>query len=168
MGNNRTKSCEQCWAKPSRMPERWLRRCLFFEYLYVILWTLYFNMHVYEHIKRPLILFCSVLFSAAVSLTQKLVLREELVTHKCVQDALDLLRGAVTIVYPMGLPPHDVIQREFENTEDLSGTQASLEVCSFSIICLFCLFIHHQHFCLISSGIQFDFKARSLCFKDHE
>lgn len=32
------------------------------------------------------------------------------------------------IVYPMGLPPHDVIQQEFENTEDLSGTQASLEV----------------------------------------
>lgn len=45
-----------------------------------------------------------------------------------VQDALDLLRGAVMIVYPMGLPPHDVIRQEFENTEDLSGTQASLEV----------------------------------------
>jgi len=34
----------------------------------------------------------------------------------------------VTIVYPMGLPPHDVIRKEFENTEDLTGTQASLEV----------------------------------------
>lgn len=32
------------------------------------------------------------------------------------------------IVYPMGLPPHDVIRRELENTEDLQGTQASLEV----------------------------------------
>ena len=46
-----------------------------------------------------------------------------------VQDALDILRGAVTIVYPMGLPPHDVIREEFENTENLNGTQASLEVC---------------------------------------
>ncbi|CAG5093805.1 Similar to cfap298: Cilia- and flagella-associated protein 298 (Danio rerio) [Cotesia congregata] len=42
--------------------------------------------------------------------------------------ALDLLRGASMIVYPMGLPPHDVIRKEFENTEDLTGTQASLEV----------------------------------------
>jgi hypothetical protein len=45
-----------------------------------------------------------------------------------VQDALDILRGAIMIVYPMNLPPHDVIRHEFENTEDLSGMQASLEV----------------------------------------
>merc|ERR1719494_113316 len=32
------------------------------------------------------------------------------------------------IVYPMGLPPHDPIRMEFENEEDLSGTQASLDV----------------------------------------
>ncbi|CAI9595728.1 unnamed protein product [Staurois parvus] len=41
-----------------------------------------------------------------------------------VKDALDQLRGAVMIVYPMGLPPHDPIRMEFENNEDLSGTQA--------------------------------------------
>ncbi|KAM8975209.1 cilia- and flagella-associated protein 298-A [Pelodytes ibericus] len=41
-----------------------------------------------------------------------------------VRDALDQLRGAVMIVYPMGLPPHDPIRMEFENNEDLSGTQA--------------------------------------------
>ncbi len=40
-----------------------------------------------------------------------------------VQEAIDELRGAVTIVYPMGLPPHDPIQMEFENKEDLEGTQ---------------------------------------------
>jgi len=56
------------------------------------------------------------------------VQQEKLVTQKTIQEALDLLRGAVTIVYPMGLPPHDVIHKEFENTEDLTGTQASLEV----------------------------------------
>lgn len=50
------------------------------------------------------------------------------VTRNMVKEALDMLRGAVTIVYPMGLPPHDVIREEFENTEDLSGSQASLEV----------------------------------------
>lgn len=40
-----------------------------------------------------------------------------------VKDALDQLRGAVSIVYPMGLPPHDPIRMEFEDLEDLSGTQ---------------------------------------------
>uniref|UniRef100_A0A3B4AWR6 Cilia and flagella associated protein 298 n=1 Tax=Periophthalmus magnuspinnatus TaxID=409849 RepID=A0A3B4AWR6_9GOBI len=45
-----------------------------------------------------------------------------------VKEALDQLRGAVMIVYPMGLPPHDPIQMEMEDREDLSGTQASLQV----------------------------------------
>ncbi|KAM4795484.1 cilia- and flagella-associated protein 298-A [Rhinophrynus dorsalis] len=46
------------------------------------------------------------------------------VTSEMVKDALDMLRGAVMIVYPMGLPPHDPIRMEFEGNEDLSGTQA--------------------------------------------
>lgn len=50
------------------------------------------------------------------------------VTMEMVREALDQLRGAVMIVYPMGLPPHDPIRMEFENQEDLSGTQASLQV----------------------------------------
>ncbi|XP_037323924.2 cilia- and flagella-associated protein 298 [Pungitius pungitius] len=49
-------------------------------------------------------------------------------TVEMVTEALDPLRGAVMIVYPMGLPPHDPIRMEFENQEDLSGTQASLQV----------------------------------------
>lgn len=40
-----------------------------------------------------------------------------------VKEALDQLRGAVTIVYPMGLPPHDPIRMEFDEREDLTGTQ---------------------------------------------
>ncbi|XP_058042460.1 cilia- and flagella-associated protein 298 [Ahaetulla prasina] len=50
------------------------------------------------------------------------------VTTSMVKDALDQLRGAVMIVYPMGLPPYDPVRMEFENKEDLSGTQAALEV----------------------------------------
>lgn len=50
------------------------------------------------------------------------------VTLDMVRDALDQLRGAVMIVYPMGLPPHDPIRMEMEDREDLSGTQASLRV----------------------------------------
>ncbi|XP_008425473.1 cilia- and flagella-associated protein 298 [Poecilia reticulata] len=50
------------------------------------------------------------------------------VTMEMVKEALDQLRGAVMIVYPMGLPPHDPIRMEFDDQEDLSGTQASLQV----------------------------------------
>ncbi|XP_073980871.1 cilia- and flagella-associated protein 298 isoform X3 [Rhodnius prolixus] len=49
-------------------------------------------------------------------------------TQKDVQEALDMLRGATMIVYPMNLPPHDPIRMEFENKENLEGTQASKEV----------------------------------------
>lgn len=42
-----------------------------------------------------------------------------------VKEALDQLRGATMIVYPMGLPPHDPIRMEFEDQEDLSGTQVN-------------------------------------------
>jgi hypothetical protein len=45
-----------------------------------------------------------------------------------VKEALDKLRGATMIVYPMGLPPHDPIRAELENTEDLTGMQVSLAI----------------------------------------
>ena len=49
-------------------------------------------------------------------------------THEVVKDALDQMKGAVMIVYPMGLPPHDPVRQELEKTEDLSGTQVRLKV----------------------------------------
>jgi len=60
-------------------------------------------------------------------LLQKNVDADVCVTQATVQEALQILRGAVMIVYPMGLPPQDPIRLEFDNTEDLSGTQ----VCGF-------------------------------------
>ncbi|XP_050393054.1 cilia- and flagella-associated protein 298-A [Patella vulgata] len=50
------------------------------------------------------------------------------VTQATITEAISILKGAVTIVYPMGLPPHDTVRHELENTEDLSGTQASTEI----------------------------------------
>lgn len=58
----------------------------------------------------------------------KLVEADTDLTMRTVQTALDQLRGACTIVYPMQLPPHDPIRAELTNTEDLSGMQAQLEV----------------------------------------
>ena len=42
-------------------------------------------------------------------------------TFATIVEALDILRGAVSIVYPMGLPEYDPIRMEFENREELAG-----------------------------------------------
>ncbi|XP_061589343.1 cilia- and flagella-associated protein 298 [Cololabis saira] len=65
---------------------------------------------------------------AKASVSKKQVQANVCVTMETVKDALDQLRGAVMIVYPMGLPPHDPVRMEFEDQEDLSGTQASLQL----------------------------------------
>jgi hypothetical protein len=51
-----------------------------------------------------------------------------------VKEALDQLRGAVMIVYPMGLPPHDPIRMELEDQEDLSGTQVGKQQASSWVV----------------------------------
>ncbi|KAJ6662403.1 hypothetical protein lerEdw1_011816 [Lerista edwardsae] len=65
---------------------------------------------------------------ATVEEAKALVSKKQVQANVCVnmnmvKDALDQLRGAVMIVYPMGLPPYDPIRMEFEDKEDLSGTQ---------------------------------------------
>ncbi|KAG1970401.1 cilia- and flagella-associated protein 298 [Pimephales promelas] len=65
---------------------------------------------------------------AKALISNKQVRANVCVTMDMVKEALDQLRGAVMIVYPMGLPPHDPIRMEIENQEDLTGTQASLQV----------------------------------------
>ncbi|KAI5739757.1 hypothetical protein M8J77_023137 [Diaphorina citri] len=61
-------------------------------------------------------------------ISKTLVERNQCLTEAVVQEALSLLRGCIMIVYPMNLPTHDPIRLEFENREDLTGTQASKEV----------------------------------------
>ncbi|KAH8239647.1 hypothetical protein KR032_006277 [Drosophila birchii] len=65
---------------------------------------------------------------AKAMIDRKLSKAAKYLTLKIIEEAINLLRGAVTIVYPMQLPPHDTIRMEFTNTEDLTGTQASKEV----------------------------------------
>jgi len=67
---------------------------------------------------------------------QKNIDADVCVTQATVQEALQILRGAVMIVYPMGLPPHDPIRLEFENTEDLSGTQVGNQLFIHCIDCV--------------------------------
>ena len=47
-------------------------------------------------------------------------------TFADILEALDILKGAVSIVYPMGLPEYDPIRMEMENREELAGTQAQV------------------------------------------
>lgn len=56
------------------------------------------------------------------------------VTMETVKEALDRLRGAVMIVYPMGLPPHDPIRMELDDQEDLSGTQVGKQQASSWVV----------------------------------
>lgn len=65
---------------------------------------------------------------AKQKINKNLVKQDTCLTQSVIQEAIDELRGAVTIVYPMGLPPYDPIHMEFENKEDLEGTQALLEI----------------------------------------
>ncbi|XP_047108104.1 cilia- and flagella-associated protein 298-A [Schistocerca piceifrons] len=75
---------------------------------------------------------------AKAMVSKKLVQQDICLTLKIVQRAIDILRGAMMIVYPMNLPPHDTIRLELENNEDLSGTQASREVIDAALAQLWC------------------------------
>ena len=70
---------------------------------------------------------CAVLKKTAAEakqiVTRELVKRDVALTIAEIRRALDLLRGATMIVYPMGLPPHEPIRAELEDKEDLQGTQ---------------------------------------------
>lgn len=68
----------------------------------------------------PFDMFCDI---CILFFLKKQVQASVCITMDMVKEALDQLRGAVMIVYPMGLPPHDPIKMEFENQEDLTGTQ---------------------------------------------
>jgi len=58
-------------------------------------------------------------------ISKKLAEQKIEMTMETVEEALSILKGAVMIVYPMGLPPHDPIKMELENRKDLTGQQAS-------------------------------------------
>ena len=60
---------------------------------------------------------------ATDKISKKLVQADQCVTSDHINEALQQLKGAVMIVYPMGLPPYDPIELEFKNQEDLEGTQ---------------------------------------------
>ncbi|KAG8185650.1 hypothetical protein JTE90_008922 [Oedothorax gibbosus] len=65
---------------------------------------------------------------AKTRVSQKLMDSGVCLTIDTIQETLDILKGAVMITYPMGLPSYDIVHLELEGKEDLTGTQASKEV----------------------------------------
>ena len=49
-------------------------------------------------------------------------------TAELIAGQIDLLRGAVTIAYPMGLPDYDRVSACLDDDEDLSGSASGKEV----------------------------------------
>ena len=70
---------------------------------------------------------------------QDLVKGNVALTKEAIADAVDKLRGAVMIVYPMGLPPHDEVRCILDGTEDHSGKQVRTDtaLCHHSLTVLF-------------------------------
>ena len=48
--------------------------------------------------------------------------RKVCLSERMLLDAIDNIRGAVMICYPMGLPEWDLVRENLESKEDLSGT----------------------------------------------
>ncbi|KAA0184494.1 UPF0769 protein C21orf59 [Fasciolopsis buskii] len=73
------------------------------------------------------------LIKRTIDEAKQLIKRDLVKQDRCmdkgtVKEALMMLQGAVMIVYPMGLPPHDPVRQELDNEEDLTGTHAAQEV----------------------------------------
>lgn len=56
------------------------------------------------------------------------VAMKQLSTRKALLDAIDSVKGAVMIVYPMGLPPYDTVRQILDEKEEIGGTAAGMEV----------------------------------------
>merc|ERR1719240_721861 len=64
----------------------------------------------------------------AVALTaQRMVDMKQSISAKPLEDAINNIRGAVMIVYPMGLPDYDHVRQILEEREELEG-QAAMEL----------------------------------------
>jgi len=67
----------------------------------------------------------------------KMVDMKQPISAKPLEDAINNIRGAVMIVYPMGLPDYDHVRQILEEREELEGSQA-LEVIEEDKASLWC------------------------------
>lgn len=60
---------------------------------------------------------------AAKVIAKEQVLASVVLTMAMVEDAVEKVKGAIMIVYPMGLPPHEAVKLMLEDKENLTGQQ---------------------------------------------
>lgn len=60
-------------------------------------------------------------------------------TKEEIDDTIDILKGAITICYPMGLPPYELVELELSGKRDLTGTQVIIFRFFIFIYFLICL-----------------------------
>lgn len=65
---------------------------------------------------------------AEAILDKENVTRKLAITLPMLQEKLDNIRGAVTMCYPMGLPPHDSVRLTIEGNSGLDGTAAGNDI----------------------------------------
>ena len=65
-----------------------------------------------------------------------------------IYDSLSMLRGAVAIVYPGGLPPYDPVQEHFDNRETKHVKEVGCVLCWWcvcwwcvSVVCGWCVLV---------------------------
>ena len=61
---------------------------------------------------------------AKEKISKENVKKNVFITWDIIRSTLDLLQGAIHIVYPMGLPEYDPIRMEFENRENSGGWES--------------------------------------------
>lgn len=49
-------------------------------------------------------------------------------TEEQLREHIDLIRGAVTIAYPMGLPEYEIVRIILEDKEEIGGTQSTADI----------------------------------------
>lgn len=65
---------------------------------------------------------------ARAAVSKKVAEANKNLTQGVIDEAIMTVKGAVMIVYPMGLPPYDEVRAVLEDTENLEGRQASQQV----------------------------------------
>lgn len=75
---------------------------------------------------------------ASALISEKQVQMKVHATAKALEDAINNVRGAVMIAFPMGLPDYDTVRMILEDREQLEGGAASLEVLDADSTSLWC------------------------------
>jgi len=94
--------------------------------------------------------------------TEAMVARKLTITSAQLEEAISNIRGAVMIVYPMGLPDYDFVRMILEDRENLEG-QASMEYFDPEASSLWCFSKELQRDKLLCDYVGKNDKSKVVC-----